>query len=103
MRKVHALNAPPDQPAPPPSPLPQSEAELKRLKGEALLLLDLAPDDSTVQPKSYYLVAAGSGVRLVAGEAAAADPAAVIGPVLFLCRPPSRESAAAQTSELLSL
>jgi len=68
-----------------------------------VVVVDIAAEDQSVRPEAYYLAADGSGtLRLTpGGEVAAA--AQVLGPVLFLCRPPSRETPAATTSELMSL
>ena len=75
------------------------------MQGEALLLVDTSPDTTEVRPGSYYLVATPEGgVRLTEGaEAAGAPPGDVLGTVMFLCRPPSRDTPAATTSELLSV
>lgn len=40
---------------------------------------------------------------MMVGAEATAAGARVLGPVLFLCRPPSRDGMAATTSELLSM
>lgn len=70
--------------------------------------MDTAPQggiSSTPDESRYYLLRRGDGgVRLAAGaEAAAAGQEAVLGPVLFLGRPPAREGSAGQTAELLSV
>ena len=82
---------------------PQTEDELKRLSGQGVVVVDIAAEDASIRAETYYLTADGSGaLRLTpGGEAAAA--ARVLGPVLFLSRPPSRETPAASTSELMSL
>lgn len=81
----------------------QTEDELKRLSGQGVVVVDIAAEDASIRPEAYYLAADGSGtLRLTpGGEAAAA--ARVLGPILFLCRPPSRETPAASTAELMSL
>lgn len=73
------------------------------MSGLGVLVVDIAADAAPVAPEKYYLAEAGDGsVQLMAGGAAAEAPR-VLGPVLFLCRPPSRDTAAATTSELLSM
>lgn len=81
----------------------KTEDELKRLSGQGVVVVDIAAEDASIRPEAYYLAADGSGtLRLTpGGEAAAA--ARVLGPILFLCRPPSRETPAASTAELMSL
>jgi hypothetical protein len=79
-----------------------------RLRGSGLLVLDVDAEDTSVQADRYYVVEnATGGVDLAEGadamDIAAKTPDAVLGPVLFLCRPPSRDGAASATSELLSL
>ena len=77
---------------------------MKRLKGQGVLVADIAAADRSVKPECYYLAAdaGGGAVRLAAGGELG-EGARVLGPVLFLARPPSRETPAAATSELMSL
>ncbi len=87
-----------------PAPAPvQTEDELKRLSGQGVVVVDIAADVSSVQPSQYYLVADGYGRLDLAPGGEAAGGARVLGPVLFLARPPSRDTPSATTSELMSL
>lgn len=88
-----------------PSPLlppPQTEDELKRLSGQGVVVVDIAADRS-VQPSQYYLIAHDGGRLDLAPGSEAAGAARVLGPLLFLARPPSRDTPSATTSELMSL
>jgi len=67
------------------------------------LLVDLALGSKEVSEDDFYLVADGSGLKLQEGSSVGSH-AEVIGRVLFLCRPPSRDGGlAGSTAELLSL
>ena len=84
----------------------KTEDARKRLGGVGLLVVDTAAEGSSSGPdpsQFYLLSASGGGVRLATGAVAAEEPAALLGPVLFLCRPPARDGAASQTAELLSV
>lgn len=73
------------------------------MSGLGVLVVDIAAETAALKPDCYYLATDDSGkMRLMAGGEAEAA-ARVLGPVLFLCRPPSRETPAATTSELLSM
>jgi hypothetical protein len=65
-----------------------------------VLVADLNPEDWTLRPDRYYLVEDGLG-RAQLASGSQAQGARVLGPVLFVCRPPSRD--APQTSDLMSL
>lgn len=84
----------------------KSDDDLRKLQGPGLLVVDAEPEDGVApdgfDPAAYYAVATAEGGMDVV-DGAAAEGADVLGPVLFLCRPPSRESTASATSELLSL
>ena len=81
----------------------QTEEELKRMKGQGILVADIAAEDIALQHDKYYLVEDASGrTQLMTGGDAAAV-ARVLGIVLFVCRPPSRDTPAATTSELMSV
>ncbi|GAB4818970.1 hypothetical protein N2152v2_006016 [Parachlorella kessleri] len=81
----------------------KTEDELKRLSGSGLLLVDLALGSNKISHDDFYLVADGSRLRLQEGINVGSY-AEVIGRVLFLCRPPSRDGGlAGSTAELLSL
>jgi hypothetical protein len=82
----------------------KSEAGVKKLQGEALLVVDASPPEPEVVPEQYYAVAtADGGVDVLDGTAAAAGGVDVLAKVLFVCRPPSRASDSHATSELLSV
>lgn len=82
----------------------KSEEEVRKLQGPGLLIVDAKNDLSadSISPEVYYLVECGGdgGVDVSEGSAVT-DVAKVLGPVLFLCRPPAREILS--THELLSL
>lgn len=81
----------------------QTDDELRRLSGSGLAVVDLAPDNTTISADAYYLTAGPDGrLQLQEGGTVSADD--VLGLVLFVCRPPSRDGGlAGSTSELLSL
>lgn len=79
----------------------KTEDEKRRLEGPGLLVVD-AHVEGDLDPRSYYLVASGGALRLVDGKGAAAAGGAAAA-VLFLARPPLRESIAGATSELLQV
>lgn len=84
----------------------QTEEELKRMQGSGLLLVDLAPESQTVSSDNFYVIAdPAHGGRLLLREGSAlSGDSIVLGVVLFLCRPPSRDGGmAGSTAELLSL
>lgn len=62
---------------------------MKRLSGSGLLVVDLQPDDPTVREDAYYLATDAGGV-LHLQDGSAVGSLRVLGPVLFLCRPPAR-------------
>jgi hypothetical protein len=85
----------------------QTEEEKKRLTGAGLLVVDTVVP-GPLDPNAFYLVKQHNEQRLalaegakLAGEGGAAA-VAPIAAVLFLCRPPNRESAIT-SAELLQL
>lgn len=82
----------------------KSKEDDRKVKGPGLLVADVAMNkEEPISIGDYYLVEGGDGkVSLKAGSEGL-DEAAVLGKVLFLCRPPSRDSDAASTSELLQM
>jgi hypothetical protein len=68
-----------------------------------VLVADIAPSDASLAPDRYYLAEDARGVAQLMPGGEAAYAACVLGPVLFVCRPPSRDTVAAATSELMSL
>ena len=101
-----SLSHPSHPPRPPaasftPTP-PQTDEDSRRLNGPGLLVVDTAAPCDDLVPEKFYLVEGEGGeALLVDGAKAAGRPP--LGAVLFLCRPPFRDTAAAETSELLSL
>lgn len=81
----------------------KTEDELKRLSGQGVVVVDIAAGGGAVQPSQYYLVADGYGRLDLAPGGEAEGAARVLGPILFLARPPSRDTPSATTSELMSL
>jgi hypothetical protein len=73
-----------------------------KLQGEGVIVIDAAPSEPSLEEDQYYAVeAADGGVELMDGGAAAACQ--VLGPVLFLVRPPTRDTTGNTTSEILSV
>lgn len=69
------------------------------------MIIDISPSarEAALDPAAYYMVALESGgVELLDG-ATITDAESVLGPVLFLCRPPARDTTGSTTAELLSL
>jgi hypothetical protein len=87
--------------------LPQTEEEKKKLTGVGLLVVD-TESSSSIDPDSYYVVAAppGSSQQLQLKDGtqlmSSNGSSEVVARVLFLCRPPNRESQIT-SSELLQL
>lgn len=87
----------------------KTEDDIKRLQGPGILVIDaeVSVDSANVDPSSYYAVAKGddSIVQIMAGGQIDADDSKVqiLGPVLFLCRPPVKDLVGSTSSELLSL
>lgn len=80
----------------------KTQDDMKKLAGPGLIIVDAEGEEVEADPNTYYLAAgAGGKVELLTG--AQLEGKRIIGPVLFLCRPPARESMAATTAELLSL
>lgn len=82
----------------------KTDDDKRRMQGPGLLVVD-GHVEGEVDPRGYYLIGSGdTGVlQLVDGEMVVTKgvvPAAV---VLFLARPPARDTAAASTSELLQV
>jgi hypothetical protein len=90
--------------------LPQTEEDKRRLTGAGLLVVDVAApevtDGAPLDPQGFYLVpdhsSGAGGVLTVLQGAAVAAGIAPVAAVLFLARPPLRESALTST-ELLQL
>ncbi|KAI3438182.1 hypothetical protein D9Q98_000619 [Chlorella vulgaris] len=81
----------------------KTEEDMKRMTGQGVLVADIGAEIESLQPEKYYLGEDASGeVQLMTGDEAMAA-ARVLGTVLFVCRPPSRDSQASSTSELMSL
>jgi hypothetical protein len=81
----------------------KSDDDLRKLQGPGLMVIDIAPEFGVtvdvLEPLAYYAVAAeGGGVDVVDGAMAVGKD--VLGPVLFLCRPPNRDSTNSATAEL---
>ena len=81
----------------------KTQDERKKMSGEGILVVDIANEDTSVQPEKYYLAADGAGRALLLAGSEVGAEARVLGPVLFVCRPPSRDSPANTTSELMSV
>jgi hypothetical protein len=80
-----------------------SDDDLKKLQGPGVLVVDVDPETPAVNSDGYYAIAVdGDAVEFVSGEKIN-DDQSVVGPVVFLCRPPSKDSIGATTPELLSL
>lgn len=81
----------------------KSDDDLKKLQGPGVLVMDVEPETSMVKNDGYYAIAVdGDAVEIVSGEKIS-NAQSVLGPVIFLCRPPARDSIGATTPELLSL
>jgi Rubisco Assembly chaperone C-terminal domain len=83
----------------------KSDDDLRKLQGPGVMVIDIAPAarEAALNPAAYYMVALESGgVELLDG-ATVADAETILGPVLFLCRPPARDTTGSTTAELLSL
>ena len=72
------------------------------MSGPGVVVVDIG-GDCAVQPKQWYLVANENGKVELAPGVEAERVARVLGPVLLLARPPSRETPSATTSELMSV
>jgi len=81
----------------------KTQDEIRKLQGPGLLVLDAEPSgEAAIDPGKYYGVeGVNGGVDLVPGSEV--EGKALLGPVLFLCRPPNRDTVGATTAELLSL
>lgn len=83
----------------------RSDDDLRKLQGPGVMIIDISPSarEAALDPAAYYMVALESGgVELLDG-ATITDAESVLGPVLFLCRPPARDTTGSTTAELLSL
>lgn len=78
-----------------------TEKELNKLQGPGVIVVEIKPDNLDSETE-YYLAKVNSGVDLVQ-HSEITDKDAVLGKVLFLCRPPSRDAIGATTSEILSM
>lgn len=83
----------------------RSDDDLRKLQGPGVMVIDISPSarEAALDPATYYMVALESGGVEVLDGATVADAESVLGPVLFLCRPPAREITGSTTAELLSL
>jgi hypothetical protein len=82
----------------------KTDDDKRRMVGPGLLVVDTFVGEGEVDPKGYYLVAGDKGpLQLVDGKAAAESGKAAAAVVLFLARPPARDTPAANTSELLQV
>jgi len=84
----------------------KTDEEMRRMSGSGLLVVDMSVK-GPVDPNHFYLIRSvnGSGVRLLEGSRLSADGSGGFKPVaevLFLARPPIRESGV-NTSELLQV
>ena len=83
----------------------KSDDDLRKLQGPGVLVIDISPAarDVEIDLAAYYMVTTESGgVELLDGGSVS-DVSALLGPVLFLCRPPARDMVGSTTAELLSL
>jgi hypothetical protein len=85
----------------------QTDEEKKKLTGVGLLVVDTECNTNSIDPDAYYIVAAppGSGqqLQLLDGtQLLSQEGTQVVAAVLFLCRPPNRESSIT-SAELLQL
>lgn len=82
----------------------KSDDDLRKLQGPGLLVIDSQPSTpGPVNEGTYYMVAtADGGVDLCDGGSVGTEKE-ILGPVLFLCRPPARDMVGQGTAELLSL
>lgn len=78
-----------------------TEKELNKLQGPGVIVVEIKPDDLDSETE-YYLAKINGGVDLVQ-HSEITDKDTVLGKVLFLCRPPSRDAIGAATSEILSM
>jgi hypothetical protein len=78
----------------------QSDDDIAKMAGPALLVVDAEPDGEPVEAHYYLVEGAGGSLDMVAG---AKVNGSVVGQVIFLCRPAARNMIASATSELLSL
>jgi len=82
----------------------KTDDDRRRMVGPGLLVVDAQVPEGDLDPKGYYLFAGADGaLQLVDGVNAAAKGGAPAAAVLFLARPPARDTPAASTSELLQL
>lgn len=87
----------------------KTKDDIKRLQGPGILVVDAeaAVNSGNIDRSSYYAVAKGNDgfVELMAGGQISLDNSniQVLGPVLFLCRPPVKDLVGTTSSELLSL
>ncbi|GBF92870.1 hypothetical protein Rsub_05489 [Raphidocelis subcapitata] len=82
----------------------KTDDEKRRMVGPGLLIVDAYVEDGELDPRAYYLVESDGGkLQLVDAARAAARGSAPAAVVLFLARPPARDTPAAATSELLQV
>jgi hypothetical protein len=80
----------------------QAEDDTSKVGGEGILVVDIdAPIE--VKAEGFYAVKGENEIVDIVHGSAMHDECSVLGSVLFLARPPRRDSAAANTSELLSV
>ena len=58
---------------------------------------------AAVTPAQYYMVAKDNGGVEILEGSVVSDEALVVGPVMFLCRPPQRDAAGASVTELIQV
>jgi hypothetical protein len=84
----------------------QTDEDRRRMQGPGLLVVDIDPPQGDIDPSSWYLVqSATGGVQMAEGSWLLAPEWQGVKPValvLFLARPPVRESTVT-TSELLQI
>lgn len=89
--------------------LAKSDDDLRKLKGPGLLVVDAEKGFSAgtameLDSSMYYALAMDNGgVDVIDGASASGKEEHVVGPVLFLARPPARDATGVTTAELLSL
>jgi hypothetical protein len=83
----------------------RSDDDLRKLQGPGVLVIDISPAarEADLDPAAYYMVALDNGAVELLDGGTITDVSTILGPVLFLCRPPARDTTGSTTSELLSL
>jgi hypothetical protein len=70
----------------------QTEKDALKLQGEGIIVIDIHPE-TTDDPTSYYIGIGASSTSFDVLELKdIPDHSSILGKVLFVCRPPSRDS-----------